>query len=205
MNNKNVWEGKLVRLRAVEPEDWQFHFEWNQLSEMSRSLDQVWFPQSRAAVRQWAEETALKRPEGDCFHLEIETLDGRLVGCISAHSCNPRAGTFSYGVAIAPQYQRRGYASEAVRLVLRYFFQELRYQKVNASVHDFNAPSIQMHVRMGFALEGQLRRMGFTQGEYFDELIFGMTAEEFAALQANPDRNHRKKPNGNGNDLPEDD
>ncbi len=30
------------------------------------------------------------------------------------------------------EHQRKGYASEAIRLVLRYFFEELRYQKVNA-------------------------------------------------------------------------
>ena len=84
-----------------------------------------------------------------------------------------------YGVAVHPDHRRKGYASEAVRLVLRYYFHERRYQKVNASVYSFNQPSIQFHERFGFVLEGRLRRMIYSSGEYHDELIFGMTREEF--------------------------
>lgn len=180
----NIWEGKLIRLRALEPEDWQFYFEWNRDSEMVHAIDRLRLPQAREAVKRWAEETAVKAPNGDNYHFQVERLDGQRVGMISTHDCDRRTGTFSYGVAIAPAYRRRGYASEAIWLVLRHYFQELRYQKVNATVYDFNAPSIQMHVRLGFALEGQIRRMLYTNGEYFDELIFGMTAEEFAESQA---------------------
>jgi len=47
----NFWQGKLIRLRAVEPSDWQAHYEWNHDSEMSRRLDHVWLPSSEAGVR----------------------------------------------------------------------------------------------------------------------------------------------------------
>ncbi len=59
--------------------------------------------------------------------------------------------------------------------MLRYFFHELRYQKVTAQVYSFNAPSIALHERLGFQVEGRLRRMIFTHGRHFDELLYGMT------------------------------
>jgi RimJ/RimL family protein N-acetyltransferase len=180
----DTWAGARIRLRAVEPADWETHFLWDQDSETARSLDRVRFPHSREAVKHWAERTSLqegKTTDDFDFDFEIETRTGEQVGAIGTHHCERRAGTFSYGVAIRAEHMRKGYASEAILLVLRFFFHELGYQKVTAQVYSFNAPSIALHERLGFQLEGRLRRMIFTHGKHFDELLFGMTREEFEA------------------------
>jgi RimJ/RimL family protein N-acetyltransferase len=179
----SIWEGQRVRLRAVEPGDWETYFAWNHDSEASRALYLIPFPRSKEAVRHQVEEMAVARSDGDTFRFQIETLAGELVGTINTHTCDPRTGTFSYGLAILPQHQRKGYASESIRLVLRYYFEELRYQKVTATVYSFNEPSIRLHERLGFQLEGRLRRMGYTRGEFYDHLLYGMTAEEFTRAQ----------------------
>jgi RimJ/RimL family protein N-acetyltransferase len=176
-----VWEGDRVRLRAVEPDDWQTFFDWNRDSDGARGSYHVPFPGSAEAARRWAAETALRQPEGDVFRWVVENLAGEMVGTINTHSCDPRSGTFGYGLSIRREHQRRGYASEAIALVLRYYFQELRYQKASVRVYSFNEPSIRLHERAGFQLEGRLRREIYTEGRYFDVLVFGMTAEEFAA------------------------
>lgn len=179
----NIFAGRLVRLRALEPEDWEAHYAWDQNSDMTRALDFVWFPRSRAAARRWADEHAEQRaeqaPNDDNFHFEIETLAGELVGSIGIHHAEPRTGTFSYGVAVAEEHGRKGYASEAVLLALRYYFWERRYQKATTTVDEFNEASLRLHRGLGFVEEGRLRRMSFTQGRYYDQLVFGMTREEF--------------------------
>ena len=180
----NIWTGTLIKLRAFEASDWETHFYWDQDSEMQRLLDRIHFPRSKEVTKRWAETTAAKEPEGDTFFFEIENLSGEQVGIISTHACNPRTGTFSYGVAIRQEHRHKGYASEAILLVLRYYFQELRYQKVTAQVFSFNEASISLHQHLGFQEEGRLRRMLFTKGQFHDELIFGLTAEEFAQLHA---------------------
>jgi len=58
----SIWQGKRIRLRAVEPEDWELYDGWNGDDEQARALDAVPFPQSRVAVRCWAAEEALRRP-----------------------------------------------------------------------------------------------------------------------------------------------
>ncbi len=63
---------------------------------------------------------------------------------------------------------------------LRYFFDELRYQKATVTVYSFNVASIRLHEKLGFQREGQIRRTVYTRGQYFDELFYGMTCEEFA-------------------------
>lgn len=180
----NLFEGKRVRLRAVEPEDWEAHYRWNQDSGMSRDVAFVWPPGSQARARKWAEEQAVSQSEDDTLMLEIETLDGVHVGAINTHHCDRRTGTFSYGLAIMGAHQRQGYAAETIRLLLRYYFEELRYQKVTVEVYAFNEASIALHERLGFRLEGRLRRMIYTGGAFHDQLWYGLTAEEFAALHA---------------------
>lgn len=175
----NDWEGKLVRVRAVETTDWQIHYEWNKDTEAARASYFIPFPSSIESVKRWVEKEAANPQTNDVFNFQIETLAGEMVGGINTHTCSPRDGTFSFGLAVLSQHQRKGYASEAVIIVLRHFFEERRYQKVSSGSYSFNEASIRLHESLGFQLEGRMRRMKFTRGQYFDELVFGMTVEEF--------------------------
>ena len=177
----NFWQSTHVKLRAVEPADAEFFFEWNQDSDMTSHIDWLWPPSSLESVRRWAEEEARRRPTDDVLFLVIENRAGERVGSISTHQCDRRVGTFRYGVAIRREHQRRGYASAAILLLLRYFFEELRYQKVTVNVYANNPASLRLHERLGFQLEGRLRRMVFSGGRHEDELHLGMTVEEFQA------------------------
>ena len=179
MGVESIWQGSLVRLRAVEPDDWAIFHAWDNDLEFSRYTDEVLFPTSRERIKQWMADLAVTMPKDDEYRWMIEALDGEVVGTINSHTCKPRMGTFRYGIAIVREHRRKGYATEAIGLVLAYFFRELRYQKVNVEIYDFNEPSVRLHLRLGFREEGHLRRMYRTAGAYHDEVILGMTAEEF--------------------------
>jgi RimJ/RimL family protein N-acetyltransferase len=183
MNNHKLWQGERVRLRAVEPEDWEIFSAWDADSETARQCYAIPFPKSYEAVRKWALEQSLAVPESDVFRFVTEPLEGEFVGALNTHDCDPRNGTFSYGLAIRREQRRKGYASETIWLALRYFFRELRYQKVTVQIYTFNEASLKLHEKLGFVLEGRLRRMVFTNGQYHDEVIMGMTDEEFEAYE----------------------
>lgn len=176
----DLWTGRLVRLRAIEPADAAV------LSEHSRDFEallagggDVPFPGSAESARRWAEEAASKRQEGDRVQLVIETRAGEVVGGCGTHHLDARNGTFSYGINVHRPFWRRGYASEAIVLLLRHYFQERRYQKCNAVVFSFNEASIALHENLGFIREGRIRRAIYAHGGYHDEIFFGLTAEEF--------------------------
>ena len=63
--------------------------------------------------------------------------------------------------------------------MLSYFFKELRYQKCNVGVYDFNVASIKLHENLGFQHEGRPRRIYFSGGEYHDGINLGITSEEY--------------------------
>jgi RimJ/RimL family protein N-acetyltransferase len=172
------FEGKRVRLTAGKPGDGAVFARWDaEQTESARMLYEIGFPRPQTLAETPSED---KPPDGDHFPFTIETLAGEVVGGIHVQKCDPRNGTFMYGLAIFPPQQQKGYASEAVRLALRYVFEERRYQKCTVEVYAFNPRSIRLHERLGFTLEARLRRMIYTGGEYHDVLVYGMTREEFA-------------------------
>ncbi|MCY9658808.1 GNAT family N-acetyltransferase [Paenibacillus chondroitinus] len=177
-----IWSGKKVRLRPVLASDWE-KFHLNDLdSEGARHCDVIYFPRSEEGTKAWAANQAGNVPVSDNVMLAIETLDGELVGSISTSSCDRRHGTFKYGVAVFREHWRKGYASDAIKILLRYYFEELRYQKVTAHVYAFNEGSVALHERLGFVQEGRLRNMIFTKGQHFDECLFGLTKGEYENL-----------------------
>jgi len=179
---RNFWSDATVSLRAIEPGDVEYFQRWNLDSERARLLDFLWPPQSEVTLRRWVEEQAQRKLENDAFHWVIENRQGEPVGSIATHRCNHRDGVFSYGVDVAHEHRRRGYAAAAIVLILRYYFSHLRYQKASVAVHGDNEACLRLHDKLGFRREGVLRRHVFTNGVFVDLVWFGMTVEEFGAL-----------------------
>lgn len=178
----DYWAGTLIRLRAVEPGDAAAHAAFNASAE-SGLLDQLYPPVAIGRVEQWAVNQASAKFDDDSWSFQMERLtDGALVGGIATHHCDPRVGVFSYGLHVFPAYRGNGYAREAICLVLRYYFQERRYQKVQTGVYAFNTSSRRLHERLGFVVEGRTRRNVLTRGELVDTIQVGMTVEEFRDL-----------------------
>ena len=175
----NFWQGQHIRLRGIEPEDYTFFHEWNLETGTQTSLDQVWYPGSLQRQKEWALEKSRQDGTDDSFFFVIETLDGTKVGSITANCISRVNGTFKYGIAIIQEARQKGYATEAIQIVLRYYFNELGYQKVNVEVYEFNTASISLHERLHFQKEGQLRSSKYHDGKYWDILLFGLTKDEF--------------------------
>ncbi|MFE2429911.1 GNAT family N-acetyltransferase [Streptomyces sp. NPDC059373] len=185
----SMWTGQRVRLRGIEPEDWEQFREFDADSDIQRKGFVVLPPRSDEVHKARAKESAETQHKADDYEfvLAVESLDeGVLVGSISTHHVDIRAGRFEYGIGLGGQYHRRGYASDAVRILLAFMFRERRFHKCEAAAWSFNAPSIAFHLGFGFREEGRLREHDFADGRYYDEVLFGMTAEEFAKLYPGP-------------------
>lgn len=178
---RDYWQGHSVRLRAIEPDDAEHFFLINRERNVDRNLDMVWPPSSMVRQREWIEETSKAGfRDGHNFSFQIETVDsGQHVGSIDTHHCDQRVGTFQYGISLREQFRQRGYGGEAILLVMRYYFQELRYQKCDVGVYEFNEPAIRLHEKLGFVEEGRRRRAHYTGGQYHAMILFGMTDDEF--------------------------
>ncbi len=182
--NHNFWRGPTVRLRAIEQRDLDeiMTAPDEHDTEIDRYEDAIGVPRSREQEREALQRLAKQIGEDDFLFCFIEDRHGHTVGYINSFDCVRRNGTFKYALAIQRPFWRHGYGREAVHIFLRYFFRELRYQKCTALVYAFNDPSVRFHEALGFQFEGRLRNMVYTNGAYYDELYFGMTAAEWEQL-----------------------
>ncbi|WP_405533909.1 GNAT family N-acetyltransferase [Streptomyces sp. NBC_00075] len=179
----SFWTGKRVRLRGIEPDDWAAFMGF--AVDEERLGDLLNPPRSAEALRAWAKEQAVAKSDGDCFGLVIEAVDtGKIVGAVSSRDADPRAGRFEYGVTMGAGHRRKGYAAEAVRMLLRFMFAERRYHKCEARIFAHNEASLALHRRLGFAEEGRLRDHVFCAGRYHDLVVMGILADEFAQLHS---------------------
>ncbi|MET7641891.1 GNAT family protein [Streptomyces sp. NPDC005438] len=175
------WSGKRVRLRGVEPDDWTAFAQFAVDEEGMGDLPQP--PRSAESFRAWAREQAVAESHDDRFRLVIEAVDtGATVGAVSSNQADPQAGWFEYGVTIAADHRRMGYATEAVAMLLRFLFTERRYHKCEARILAHNEASLKLHRQLGFTEEGRLREHVFFAGRHRDLVLMGLLADEFARL-----------------------
>jgi len=183
--SRSIWVGDRIHLRGYEPEDVGFEAENEENTVDQRSGWKAFPPRSSVARKAWNEEASAAKPEGDAveFRLVIARReDNLIVGTVNSQTVNVINGTFHFGVSVAEGHKGQGYAGEAVLLLLRYMFDERRFQKCGSKVHDYNTASLTLHRRLGFVEEGRLRRNLFAGGAYHDTVMFGMTVEEFHEL-----------------------
>jgi RimJ/RimL family protein N-acetyltransferase len=172
----HYWQGDIIQLRAIEAQDISF-FETLD-DEVNRNVDMLHLPMTKQNKVSWI-ESQQQRILGDAFRFMAVNQAGEVVGTMDTFECNRRHGTFKYGITVGEAYRGQGYAREMIIMVLRYYYNELGYQKVTPHVYSFNMASIKLHESMGFVKEGQLRSMLYTNGQYADEIHYGMTKEEF--------------------------
>lgn len=184
--SKYFWQGERVRLRPLRVEDAE-HSYIQSLDSPSRQVLQlgIELPTSVEKLRETMTKYADCQDVDGMVIFAIENHAEEHVGGISWHTRNPKDGTFSFGIIVSEPYKRQGYAEDAIRILLRYCFQERRYQKCNSACVEGNEASVRLHQKLGFQQEGRRRRHLFLNGRYFDELLFGLTREEFEADPSN--------------------
>ena len=183
-NKAYFWQGERVRLRPMHSDDAALWLaEERSDSEAVRFLNYgVDLPKSEHDARSFSERYAEFNNRSERIMFSIETLDGELVGGINIHSMDEKNGTFETGTRIYRAFRDLGYGFDAKIIVLRYAFHELRFQKYNLRCLDTNHSMINQAHHLGCHEEGRVRRQIYTDGEHHDELIFGLTREEFDEL-----------------------
>jgi RimJ/RimL family protein N-acetyltransferase len=138
-------------------------------------------PVNAARESEWIESQG--RPGGDYVFGIVARPGDRLIGTVSlvqVHAVNRSA---VLGIVIGDRaMQGRGYGREAIRLVLKYGFEELNLHRIALSVFADNWRAIRTYQKVGFQLEGCLRQAQYRNGRYQDEYRFAILRSEWEAL-----------------------
>ena len=117
---------------------------------------------------------------GEWFQFAVAPVaGGPLIGdcAVIPQADDPRQ--CEIGFTIAPEYQGRGYATEATRLLVGYLFSARGKHRVSARCDPRNTASAAVLARLGMRLEGHLRESTWAKGEWTDDLLYAVLDHEW--------------------------
>lgn len=132
--------------------------------------------ESAAAMLDGIQARALSEPRTE-YYLAITTAPAGLVGFARLALAGVRAAKLGY--AVHADHWHHGYATDAVRTMLGFGFDQLQLHRISAAIGPENASSIRLVERLGFSPEGRIRDHVFTGGGWRDSLLFSVLAPEW--------------------------
>ena len=132
-----------------------------------------------AATRRAMRWHLVYRPRQYVIWAVEDSKSRKVIGMINYHHRNLREKRVDVGWLILPQYQGKGYMTEAGRALLRHLFDDLGVHKVEALIERANKPSAALARRLGFRLEGgPIRDRWSVNGEWHSVMLYGLIAGE---------------------------
>ncbi|MBG9456210.1 alanine acetyltransferase [Lysinibacillus sphaericus] len=104
----------------------------------------------------------------------------QLVGIIEAMEFNQKVNMVTIGYYLAEDFWGKGLASDAVNIVVKYLFEEVHINRIQAEVMPLNEASKKVLQKNGFLKEGLLRQAKVWSGKGVVDLeIYGLLKEEY--------------------------
>lgn len=180
------WQDDLIRLRPWSEDDWEWIYNYGFDTEGGRLAGlKVELPPTVQGAKEYSSKVANLEDNNGGTIFVIETLNGVHVGRIGIGIDDYKNGTFGIGLRISSEHRGKGYGKHAMKMLLKYAFMEKRLNKCSGTVLEGNEGSIKMHKGMGFEQEGVFRQSIYTNGRYYDEIIFGLTKDDYLKIYGN--------------------
>lgn len=159
-------------IRLAEPEDAENIFSYR--SDFVENMYQGWFPNSAEDVREYIKNMPKVMDVANvCFQFVIILAsENRLIGDMGIIFTNHDNLQAEVGCTLHKEYQRKGYATEALKAMVLYLFETLDKHRIIASIDPRNRPSIQLIERLRFRKEAHFRESYYLRGEWVDDIIY---------------------------------
>jgi RimJ/RimL family protein N-acetyltransferase len=142
-----------LALRRSRPEDAEIISAYR--SDPAVNRQQGWERTDPAGVRRDIEEMSARAPgePGGWVQFSVEEREsGRLVGDVGLSPTDDEPGVIKVGYTMAPEFQGKGFATEAVGALVDYAFGTLGAEVVRAYANANNLPSIRVAEKLGMRL-----------------------------------------------------
>jgi RimJ/RimL family protein N-acetyltransferase len=171
--------GTSIYLRPLNREDALVLQQHMNHPDVNRTIA-MWRPMSLEREQEWIESTS--RGENTVVFGIALREDDRLIGGAGLHEIDWRNRSASFGIQIGdPAEWKKGYGTEATKLVTGYAFDRLNLNRVWLYVYAHNPGGVRAYEKVGYCREGVLRQAVFRDGAYGDVYLMAILAEEWRA------------------------
>ena len=162
-------ESSLCRLRALEPEDLEVMYGWENDTELWR-VSGTTAPFARHVLLRLIEEQQFDIYATRQLRLVVE-FDGKAAGAVDLFEFDPQNRRAGVGVVISPEYRGRGLATDALKATERYAYEILHLNQLWCSVTEDNAASLALFHHLGYQECGRRREWILTPTGALDEIL----------------------------------
>jgi diamine N-acetyltransferase len=162
-----------IRLRAIEPEDLELLYEWENNNSYWIISNTV-APFSKYTLKRYIRNSHKSIYETGQLRLMIDLITGKqTIGTIDIFDFDPFHKRAGIGILIADEEQRRkGYASMSLRCLTDYCFKTLQLHQLWCNILANNCESIELFQKLGFTQIGIKKGWVKTAEGYLDEYMF---------------------------------
>jgi len=169
---------KNIQLRAMEPEDLELLYEWennNTYWVISNTVS----PFSRYTLKRYIENSHKNIYETGQLRLMIEQVEDKVtIGTIDVFEFDPFHKRAGIGILIADEsYRRKGYATMSLTCLIQYCFKSLQLHQMYCNILAKNIESIDLFMQQGFVQIGIKKDWILTSEGYQDEYMFQLINE----------------------------
>ena len=176
-------ETRRLRLRPYRQDDFDALLAIHSREDVNRYLYTA--PRDDDGVQRLIDDAGRRsalEAEGDTLVLGLEMRDdGRLIGNVILHWSSEQHRQGEIGFVLHPDAQGQGFAREASLEMLRLGFDEMRLHRIAGRCDGRNDASARVMERLGMRREAHLRENEWVKGEWTDELVYAMLADEWPA------------------------
>jgi len=173
--------GKKVTLRAIEEKDLELLHKWANDPALQDIMGNIYFPSSLEFHKNWfrglANDTSNQR-------LAIDAPEVGLIGISSIKNIDWRNNRAWHGIMLGDiDIRGKGYGMDAVMATMRYAFDELHLARLDGSIIEYNTTSFSFYCdKLGWKVEGRRRNYYFHKGRYWDQVVVGITHQDYLDL-----------------------
>ena len=169
--SRSYFEGTLVRLRPMEPEDLDLLYRMENDPE-TWDVSNFSVPYSRYVLKQYIEDSQCDMFADKQLRLMIvRRTDDVVVGTVDVTDFAPMHRRGEVGIAVRKEFRGNGYAGEALTLMCDYLFRFLFVHQLTAHVAVDNEASRRLFAGAGFVECGVLKEWWFAGGRYRDVVL----------------------------------
>jgi diamine N-acetyltransferase len=169
---------KEIRLRALEPEDLELLYNWE-------NNDSYWIisntvsPFSKYTLKRYLENSHKNIYETGQLRLMIDHIQDKLsIGTIDIFDFDPFHKRAGLGILIANEtYRRKGYATMSLSCLISYCFKTLQLHQLYCNILANNLESMELFKKQGFIETGIKKDWLKTSDGYLDEYMYQLINE----------------------------
>jgi len=164
-------KGKKVWLRSPEPEDIDYIYHLENNPEIWH-LGDNYFPLSKFDV----ENYVLSIPKDIYKHNQLRLMiekqsERKTIGTVDLFNLQPYSRRVAIGIIIEETERGKGFASDALDVVINYCFEKLGLHQIYAGILDDNVASNRLFESKGFVFSGKHKDWVFYNGRWMDLLF----------------------------------